>query len=374
MTQIKRFTTIIIHLAGWLLFMTFPVLFMQGPPGVEGILPLLQSPHYWQFCLCYFILFYLNTEVLFPYLILKKKYFGYALALVLLAVGVLWIKPFDKLLADHPGEQHRIPIIPQPKRFHSFSANEGFAHRSPLPPSGKPRHDNRKVVDITGFFIFLIVLALSTATRTAQQWQQSLRRAAQAEAEKSQLELAFLKAQINPHFLFNTLNNIYTLAVMQSEKTAESILRISTILRYVIDDATQDYVSLAAEITCIRDYIQLQSLRVNKYTHVHFTVTGPVDSYQIAPLILLTFIENAFKYGVSNHQPVDITIRITIEDHVLSFFCQNALLDKEDRIERSGIGLTNIQRRLSYLYPDKHTLAIQAGQDTYTVTLRLQLE
>lgn len=371
MIQIKRFTTVIIHLAGWLLFMTFPVLFMQGPPGAEGILPLLQSPHYWQFCLCYFVIFYLNTEVLFPYLVVRKRYLYYLLALVGLAAGIFFLKPFDKLLADHPGGHHR-PIIPQPARLNPFQAAPDGRMPPPLPD--KRGVTNRRVVDVTGFFIFLIVLALSTATRTAQQWQLSLRRAAQAEAEKSQLELAFLKAQINPHFLFNTLNNIYTLAVMQSDKTAESILRISTILRYVIDDATQDYVSLAAEITCIRDYIQLQSLRVNKYTHVHFTVTGPVDSYQIAPLILLTFIENAFKYGVSNHQPVDITIRIVIENHVLSFFCQNAILDKEDRVERSGIGLTNIQRRLSYLYPDKHTLAIQAGQDTYTVTLRLQLE
>ncbi|PIQ21896.1 MAG: histidine kinase, partial [Cytophagales bacterium CG18_big_fil_WC_8_21_14_2_50_42_9] len=192
------------------------------------------------------------------------------------------------------------------------------------------------------------------------------------EADKATAELSFLKAQINPHFLFNTLNNIYSLAVMQSPNTATSIMKLSNIMRHVTDDVSEDFVSLSSEVTCIRDYIDLQKLRLSKNTQIDFSVSGNLEQKSIAPLILMTFIENVFKYGISNRHPAQINIKLKAEENLIQFSCQNQIFETSRNTERTGIGLANTRQRLAHLYPDKHTLNISSENNLFTVTLTLQ--
>ena len=144
-------------------------------------------------------------------------------------------------------------------------------------------------------------------------------------------------------------------------------------MRYLTDDATHDYVPLQSEVECISDYIELQRLRLNKKTEISFSVSGQLEEKQISPLILITFVENVFKYGVSNHEPSPLVIKVSADEKTITLFCQNKLFHTLRKVEREGIGINNTKQRLELLYPNKHLLNITTDYDLYTVLLTVQL-
>lgn len=364
-----KITSFFIHIAGWILLFIFPLLFMSG---IESIGELLTSVYYWQFCLFYIALFYLHTYWIFPFLFFKKRYILYALAIICLFTSVYILKPFDQLIVHN-----------------SFSGREGEPPPGLVPPPrlGKPmddhpdfrpeRRENNDMflesnhMDITSIFLFVIMMALSIAIETMYQWRETEKRAVQAEADKISAELSFLKAQIHPHFLFNTLNNIYALAITQNENTATSIMKLSNIMRYVTDEVLEDFVPLSNEVECICNYIDLQRLRLGKNMHIDFSVSDNSAQVKIAPLLLMTFIENIFKYGVSNHHTGNIVIRLVAEGQRIDFFCQNQIFTIAQNSNREGVGIANTKQRLNRLYPDKHSLNIKAKESIFTVELTL---
>jgi LytS/YehU family sensor histidine kinase len=193
-----------------------------------------------------------------------------------------------------------------------------------------------------------------------------------AEAERANAELSFLKAQVNPHFLFNTLNNIYSLAVTGNENTGPSIMRLSNIMRYVTDEAGQDFVLMDSEVECMKDYIDLQKMRLGEKMNVEVSITGNTIDKKIAPLILMTFVENVFKYGISSHEASVIIIKLSANGDHISFFCQNKLFEIKRNTERTGIGINNARQRLQHLYPNRHFLDINTDNGLFTVQLTLQ--
>ena len=260
------------HIAGWLLFMAFPILFINA--GQHGNLyHLLGSPYYWLFCFTYIFLFYFNAYILIPrFFIRKKKYVWYSIISIFLFAGVFFLKPYDRLLrntdrrfsfARHAPMLEKLTgrDMPPPRPYNSMSNLQ-------TQPRPGPDFRRRRPFDVVSVFIFLMIMALSTAIRIIDQWQKTEQRAALAEADKARAELSFLKAQINPHFLFNTLNNIYTLAVIKDEHAPDSVMKLSNIMRYVTEDASEDFVPLQNEVDCINDYIELQRLRLGQKTHL----------------------------------------------------------------------------------------------------------
>jgi LytS/YehU family sensor histidine kinase len=227
-------------------------------------------------------------------------------------------------------------------------------------------------VDVVSIFLFIMILALSMAVQITHRWRVTEQRAARAEADKANAELSFLKAQINPHFLFNTLNNIYSLAITRSEHTADSVMKLSNIMRYVSDDVLQDFVPLRHETDCIRDYIDLQRLRLGRKTQVAFTVPEKLNDHPIAPLLLITFVENAFKYGTSNHEESLISIELQTGEEVIRFNCRNKVFGTRRPAERTGIGIANTKQRLDHLYPGKYILDITNDGEFFNVLLVLQ--
>jgi len=354
------------HLLGWLIFLTLPLIFLTGPSEEDNITPLLLSPDYWLFNLTFLFVFYINTSFLIPRFFLKHKYILYFTFLVILFTGVLFLKPFDRLFS----QTHRPPRLTERDRIPPPGLRPPARFRNDA-VTPRPRPGARRS-DMVSIFLFITVVALGLTIQIAQQWRVTEKRAVQAEADKTQAELSFLKAQINPHFLFNTLNNIYSLAVMQSPNTADSIMKLSNIMRHVTDDVSENYISLASEVACIRDYIDLQKLRLSKNVQIDFSASGNLEQKSIAPLILMTFIENVFKYGISNHQAALITIKLQAEENFISFFCQNQLFESFSNTERSGIGLANTRQRLAHLYPNKHTLDISRENNLFTVSLTLR--
>jgi two-component system LytT family sensor kinase len=418
MSRFKIFI-VTIHIAGWLLFMAFPLLFLNGG-GNSNATAVLQNYSYWLYGATYIILFYLNAYLFIPRFFLRKKYVDYAIIVFVLLSCVYVIKPYDKLVKNNethfnfvslnggPGfgpPQGMQPQGPPPNSTQKSPAAglqgappQGMQPQGPppnstqksptawpqgAPPANHPQFNNQpggnlpwpphgRRLDSTSLFIFLMIIAISTAIKVMQQWQLTEQRAARAETDKANAELSFLKAQINPHFLFNTLNNIYTLAVTHDDNAADSIMKLSNIMRYVTDEVSTDFVPLQNEVDCLSDYIELQRLRMNENTPVNYTVRGNMEQKTIPPLILMTFVENIFKYGISKQEPSIIDINIDVSENAISFFCQNKIFIRNSDTQRMGIGIKNTKQRLDYLYQGRHLLYITNDDEFYTVQLVLQ--
>ncbi|WP_346861496.1 sensor histidine kinase [uncultured Draconibacterium sp.] len=192
--------------------------------------------------------------------------------------------------------------------------------------------------------------------------------------EKTAAELNFLKAQIHPHFLFNTLNNLYTLILSKSEEAPDIVLKLSELLDYMIYKSNDEFVPLAKELEIVEGYIDLEKIRYSKRLELFYTVSGEAEKHQIAPLILLPFIENCFKHGASKNRidPV-VNIEINILPAYLSLKAVNSVSEKNVQIEteKAGIGLSNVRRRLDLIYTDRYELEIKSGNKLYEVDLKL---
>ena len=188
-------------------------------------------------------------------------------------------------------------------------------------------------------------------------------------------ELQFLRSQINPHFLFNNLNNLYSYAIQGSDKTPQIILELSGLLRYMLYECKEKYVPLSKELQQLQNFIALSKLQIEERGNVTFNATQQAENYKIAPLILIVFIENAFKHsqaGQSNN--ISITINVTLENDTLYFTCTNNHDSGEQHKSlSSGIGLMNVKKRLNLIYPNAHQLTINETDNLYEVKLAIEL-
>lgn len=189
-------------------------------------------------------------------------------------------------------------------------------------------------------------------------------------------ELQFLKSQINPHFLFNNMNNLYSYSVEQSPKTPEIILELSSVLRYMLYECKERYVPLKNEIEHLENYINLSKLQIEGRGNVSVEIGNILSNYRIAPLILTVFVENAFKHSASSQTDnISIIVKASMDENgVLHFICNNTFLSQSNTENLdSGIGLENVRKRLQLIYPNSHNLEIKTENETYKVELKIDL-
>ena len=208
----------------------------------------------------------------------------------------------------------------------------------------------------TVWFFFLVVTGFSLSIELIFELFRQILSKQEIEAEKNKAELALYKAQINPHFLFNTLNTLYGLVLTKSDKTESAFIKFSDILKYMYTHTTDDTIDLQSELNYIRQYIDLQSLRLNNHTHIVFESHTDDEQLQIPPMILITFVENAFKYGTSSEKDCTIVIRITAERGVLRFESENDIMRQRQESDDPAIGIENCRKRLELLYPGRFSL------------------
>ncbi|MDH7463074.1 sensor histidine kinase [Chitinophagaceae bacterium 26-R-25] len=378
-------SVILVHFIGWILFLSLPVLFFAGYNNGDGIGRFLFSGAYWVYFVFYCSLFYVHTFVLLPKLYFTGKKIWYALILIALFFLTLTLRPFDLLTfkrrefneKEMTGNERRMfrdrmPLTSMPHdpgEMRPPSLNP--QNIQPPPPNGFGQRRGPHI-DIVSLFLYFLIIALSLALEISRRLSKAEQKLLITESEKARAELSFLKAQINPHFLFNTLNNIYSLSLLKNEKTPEAIMKLSNIMRYVTDDVHEDFVPLKDELDCIADYIYLQELRLGKNVQLCFKITGDSDGKEIAPLLLMTFIENVFKHGVSNHETSVLKIHLAVEDTQLVFTTHNKIFLASEQLERAGQGIENATKRLQLLYPHKHSLQIENSNGYYDVKLTLQ--
>lgn len=324
---------LLVELFAWFALFFFPVILFPGfwPKFINGSF----NPQFLGLAITNLFLiafYYFNFYVLIPRLYFNKKYLPYVICLLVYLAAIILVLQLRKEFN---------PLPSPPFRF----ANAAFIGS----------------IIIRFIMIFLLSLGISSYNRLKQ-----------IEREKMKAELSYLKAQINPHFLFNTLNSIYALTVKKSDEAPESVTRLSGIMRYVITDAAQEYVPLEKEIEYITNYIQLEELRLTNKVTLSFNASGVFTGKKIAPLIFLPFVENAFKHGVSTREESAITIAISVEQETLNLLVKNNKV-KVNTVN-NGLGIENARMRLRLLYPGKHRLLINNNDKDFTVSLSIKLD
>ncbi len=217
----------------------------------------------------------------------------------------------------------------------------------------------------------LLIFGISAALAAFSAFEKKKNEEEIANHRRIEAELDQLKSQLNPHFLFNTLHGIYALALSKSDAAPEAVLKLSHLLRYVMAETNADFVPLERDLEHLRHFVALHQMRLTAKTPVKFTVEGDPTGHQIAPLLLLPFVENAFKFGTSTREVSPIDISLKIKANALEFICQNQVRSTDS--DSTGIGIANTRRRLDLLYAGRHELKIEEREGLFRVMLKLGL-
>jgi two-component system, LytTR family, sensor kinase len=234
---------------------------------------------------------------------------------------------------------------------------------------------DRVVLGLT-FFYYCLFFGISFSYFLLKEWKNSERRIIEIQNQHLSTELNFLRSQVSPHFLFNTLNSLFAIAQEnKNEDIAEGISKISNLLRYMLYDSNVTKIALSREVNYLKSYIELAQLRYHKEeAKVELTVTGPIDDTEIAPMLLIPFVENAFKHGVRIEKESQLKFQLIVRDGTIEFKGENPDRSTRDKVHQleKGIGLTNVKKRLGLLYPEKGHLAYNSENGTFKFQLRIE--
>ncbi len=327
--------TIALHSLIWFVFLSLPTPFnpFREELGPASIIEDLLEPPRLANAILLIMVFYFNYHVAMPKLYFRKRYPFFVVSVLIC--------------------------------FNCFF----FLNYFMMPPGFEVGHPRAFSLLGNSFnlFMFIIVYAASFALCLYQQWQ----------SVKNQMlatEISFLKTQISPHFLFNTLNSIYSLALSKSDKAPEAIVKLSSLMRYSISESGQDTVPLKQEIDYISNYIDLQKLRLTSKIKINYELDGEGDGKEIAPFLLIPFIENAFKHGVNAEENSDIKIKIVVNNcFILMEVANNKVYLKYKDERGTNIGITTTQKRLELLYPGQHQLSIEDNTHDFKVSLKINI-
>ncbi len=340
---------IIIHSIAIAVFLSIPI--FSSPDFGEFQMMLSLNPFQRSFLGYLFLVafFYANYYLLIPKFYFKKKYILFYALVIICYLLITYL-----------------PSILISENIYSGPTPDPFGNKRPIPPL--------QGIETEFYFLhtksllqFSAVLFLTILLRINKQLQS-------AEKEKLKAEVSYLKAQINPHFLFNTLNSLYALTIQKSDSAPDAVIRLSNMMRYVVTESTNDLVLLEKEINYIKDYIAMQRLRLSDETKFNFNITGDPSGKSIAPLVFIPFIENAFKYGINPEENWHISIKIDITGNTFILEVKNNKVNisfPKDYISEKGI--ENTRQRLNFIYPRNHNLEITENDQTFVVFLKINL-
>lgn len=358
---------ILIHTILVLLFLTIPVL---TSPDFDSSFKMLSVPMFQRSFLemvLLIIFFYVNFFILMPKLFNSKKYliFGFSILLCYITIASL-----PNLLIDIPQNSRMSPKM-QPNFGPEMRPNFKNSRNPPPFEINRPP-EMRENSFVFNFMRGLLPFGFSLLCSS---YLFIFIKKREIEMQKNKAELLSLKYQLQPHFLFNILNNIYSMSILKSDRTPDSILKLSNVMRYVVDKSSKDFVKIKEEIAYLEDYIALQLVRTDESLNFSFKKDIKTENLVIAPMILVNFIENAFKYGFNPEANSVIQIEISTENQVLHLRVFNRIVNKSVPKEMSTkIGIKNTLERLNEIYQKKHSINIQQSNSEYIVDLKMNLE
>ncbi len=357
-----RSLTIVLHVVVLLfLFLTPTYLLVSGSMRDRGFV----YEVWFQFA-CYTAIFYLCYLYLAPRFFFRGRktvFFFLTVLLVLLMAGafLVWRDHakkgdwFEQVMRPRPGPPREMP-----------------AGRRPPPEANPPRPFNSWPV-LNFLLTSGLVAGLSLGLRFSEKMVQNEKLRKETERERIRTELDSLKHQLNPHFLFNTLNSIYSLALIKSEKTPEAVMMLADMMHYVLQEGKHEMVPLEKEIEYLTHYVDLQKIRLSDTVEVRMTVEGDPAGYEVPPMILFALLENAFKYGTSSHEHTVIGITTAIRGDRLSYTVTNRVFAGREETGTFGIGIRNTRLRLDLIYPGRHKLELADDGHTFTAHMEIDL-
>ena len=388
----------LLYAALWLLLFLAPVMSMyihHGQMTVKTPFPWHELTMVWRQMAVFLASFLLHNYVLAPLLIYRQRrvlYLSCIAMLLAIFVALRW-GGAPGLVAPQPRHTEKSGQMMPPPSPGDFGESDHVMTERPGMPRPQGGSDvagdfgkQRPPVlfgehDIAATIIFILMIGMNLGVKLYFRQRKDQERMALLERQNLEQQLEYLKYQINPHFLMNTLNNIHALVDIDPEQAKETIVELSKIMRFVLYEGSKQKVPLRQELVFLQNYIELMKMRVSEQVRISVAMPDMLPDREIPPLMLITFVENAFKHGVSYRQKSFIDIAISIEgqrQHAtdasqrLFFCCKNSKIPQgEDR--HGGVGLQNIKRRLELLYGEDHTLDISDGSDTYTVSLSIPL-
>jgi hypothetical protein len=344
----QRVKSILLHVLGSIAFLMLPIIFS---PNFSFGFEFFNQRGFQHEMLYFFLLlifFYLSYYFLIPKFFDQKKYIYFILWVAFFYIAFSWLSAIGKH-QEIIENMHMSPPLRHIKNPHwiNFILFHEFNHH---------------------LFKFLIVLVSAMLIHIHNKFKKIAK-------EKVDAELSFLKAQIKPHFLFNTLNSIYSLAIQKSNEVPHAIALFSVMLRYITNEAHKNFIPINKELGYISSYVGLQKLRFENTVNVEFFVEGSTDEREIAPLLLSTFVENAFKYGVNPEKKSIIKISVFVsETEICLTVFNNKVLDQKTQITEGGLGLENVKKRLDLLYTNLYELNINDEKESYSILLKIKLK
>ncbi len=338
-----------VHFLTFLGFMVFAMLPLTWLVPLPAVFWLKESIDF----LCWAGLFYLNLYILVPRILYNGKGFRFALIVFVAHAGMFLLNKGLDNLFDIAEIMDKVLLKNHDHMHYKNSPAVGFG-----------------VIVIT-----MIIFGISSIIGITQKLNTEKAKNQDAAKEKVSTELAFLKAQINPHFFFNILHTIYALTDTDIKSARESIYNLSHMMRYVLYDTKNDFTTLEKEIEFVQDYISLMQLRMPKQAQIIFEKPKTLNNIELAPMLFLPYIENAYKHGISNIYPSYIFIGISQVENTLRLEVRNSIFDEsaENLEESNGIGLANTRRRLDLIYPEKYVLKTERDDKAREFTTQLML-
>ena len=377
----------LIYLAVWGLLFAAPLLslYVRAVNDANFTFDWTEVFLVWRQFAVYLLLFLVHNFLLAPLLVHQHKrvaYFSIVVA-VMIAFTVYQCSSQPGDFMRHQGPPPHLKEMERPDFPDKADFPEAPEH--PMPPRhemhekhGKPeirRHDPPPFVgehDILAVVVLLLMFGANLGIKSYFRSRDDRKRLAALEKKNLEQQLEYLRYQINPHFFMNTLNNIHALIDIDPTKAQETILELSKMMRYVLYEGDRKGVPLTKEVAFIRTYVKLMQLRYTDKVHITLDLPTEVPERQIPPLILITFIENAFKHGVSYQHESFIEIRMAVEGESLRFECRNSKAEVPNE-EKGGVGLANVRKRLNLLFEHNYTLSIHNEPQEYTVELNIPL-
>lgn len=364
----------LIYLIVWSLLFAAPVLSLYVWKVHDANLPfdLAEVFFVWQRYAVYLLLFLVHNLFLAPLLMHRHRRVAYfSVVAVIIALFTLY------QCSHRPDMKKPIGHRPPPDVEMTYNRHPSF---------GKPRHQMRPHKephpfigehDIMAVVLLILMFGANVGIKGYFRGREDRRRLAELEHENLEQQLEYLRYQINPHFFMNTLNNIHALVDIDPEKAKDTIVELSKMMRYVLYEGDKQYVPLSNEFEFIRHYVTLMQLRYTDKVRITLELPGEVSNRKIPPLILITFIENAFKHGVSYQHESFVEVKVTLEDDKLCFSCRNSKAptarSSAAGSQQGGVGLANVRKRLNLLYDHDYTLRINDAPDVYGVNLVISL-
>lgn len=325
----------------------------------------------WEFNTVWIVLFAIHNFLLAPLLIIKRRTWLYTALVVVLLVATMFT-----LSAIRPSHSKKRPA---PQRYecceHDCMNAEMMASKQQPPPM---REGGPLMMfgpgEVVAFFGGLLLMGMNLGVKLYFRSQEATKAIAQIEKHALERQLQYLKYQVNPHFFMNTLNNIHALVDIDPERAKASIVELSKLMRYVLYEGNNRLTPLSREVQFLRNYVQLMSMRYTGNVSISLDVPEVLPDSMLPPLLLVIFVENAFKHGISYRTKSFVEISLQPQADRLLFSCRNSRPEiKHDENMKGGVGLSNVRRRLDLLFPDDYTLDIKETDDTYTVKLEIPL-